>query len=1248
MVLPTNIGFLKASFAVDTGASVNVLSEEAYLALKRASRGGRWPLKPTDKRLMGISQAPLRILGLVQLPIRLGKCTHVLKLDFYVISNFSLPSDGLLGLESLKSHLIDIRPNHNSITWKGKYFKAMTNPGPLLTNYSRPNKTSNVCDISSILKEDPSTQNGSTSCGESNSMVDSTDFKTLSKDWQTSRATVLNTQVIAAHTAAHIQVNIPNAPSGADVCLEGPSRLYSLAVEPTLNTIRPDGTTSALVVNSSNRDITLKSGVYLTQALIYTQKVTPDPIEIPSACIGSVSSSSGNIESDMTSTLDSLVNVTDYPESKQALMNLLHSYRDIIALSGEPLGHTTYAQHYIKLKPHTEPVYVPAYRLPHSQREIVDQQVECMLKEGVIQASTSPWNSPIFLVPKRTGGYRPVIDFRRVNQVTEDDRFPLPVLKDLLMSLGSGNAVYSSLDLLSGYWQVPLAPESRKITAFSTPKGHFEWLRMPFGLKSAPITFQRLMNTIFAPMIGKNVYAYLDDLIIFSKDIASHLTDLESVLLRLREAGLKVKLSKCDFLKKSLAFLGHVVDQEGIHPMDDKIKAITQFPTPKKVENVRSFLGLCGYYRSFVKGFSSIASPLNMLLKKDVTFHWSAAQEQSFNKLKHALTNAPILVFPDYNKPFILYTDASALGLGAVLMQEGADSKNRVIAYASRTLNSAESNYSVTHQEALAVVWALNTFKDIIFGYKIICYTDHSAITKLFEGRKLSGRLARWDLTIQEFNPTFKYVPGSANKVADSLSRNVPLGAVTSNKQNGTATSSPTNSFTLSDMKQAQRQHEIWSKVIHHLESGDEISIPTLHIPLKQFLLNADGLLCRYWENKRHPVTQLIVPDQYIPYVLQLLHDSPVSGHPGKERTLIAGRLKYYWPTMKRDIDQYIDDCVTCAKYKGFVNKPAPILTYPPPTRPWQVVSIDLLQLMPSYKGSKYLLVCVDHFSRFTVLCALKDKTADAVAHALITKLFIVHSTPEVLLSDNGSEFRNELLKEICAQYDIKQAFISAYHAASNGLAERTNRKILEAIRPVVGELLDTWEDWLPHVAACINSSVCESTEYSPHFIVYGQELRLPYDILTTKARPVYNMDDYTKWHMKLFSDIHHKVTQNLVKSKAALCAKQIKNASPVEFKPGDHVMILTPERRSKLAPKFLGPHVITKRLHGNKFEVLDPLTNTLQNVHNDRLKRTSAPVQTAPANNSNSNTTITSQGVSPSSPSTPAISHPYNLRNRV
>ncbi len=306
-------------------------------------------------------------------------------------------------------------------------------------------------------------------------------------------------------------------------------------------------------------------------------------------------------------------------------------------------------------------------------------------------------------------------------------------------------------------------------------------------------------------------------------------------------------------------------------------------------------------------------------------------------------------------------------------------------------------------------------------------------------------------------------------------------------------------------------------------------------------------------------MAQYVIPECYVPAVLHLVHDSVIACHPGRERTLIAGRESYFWSTMRTDVEAHVSKCNECAQHKGTVPRPAPILEYPPPNRPWEVVSIDLLQLPTSYQGSKYLLVCVHHFSRYVVLAPLKDKTAKSVACALITHLFCPYSAPTVLLSDNGAEFRYTLLEEISQQFGVKQCFTVTYHPTSNGLVERANRKILEFLRPVVGELLETWKDWFPQVAASINSSVCASTGQSPHFILFGVDKRLPYELLSSMHFPVYNAEDYVKCHLKVFSDIHKSVRSKLQATNTAMCATQHKRATPVTLQVGDFVMVRVP-----------------------------------------------------------------------------------------
>jgi Reverse transcriptase (RNA-dependent DNA polymerase). len=401
---------------------------------------------------------------------------------------------------------------------------------------------------------------------------------------------------------------------------------------------------------------------------------------------------------------------------------------------------------------------------------IIDREVTEMEQAGVIEPSQSPWSSPVVIVRKKDGKPRFCIDFRRINQISEKDAYPLPQVQATLDKL-RGATYLSTLDLKNGYWQVPLTPESKAITAFTVPgRGLMQFRVLPFGLHSAPATFQRLLDRVLGPELEPNVFVYLDDIIIVSKTFNDHLKLIREVCQRLRHARLRLNIEKCRFCVNQLKYLGHLVDHRGIHTDPDKIDAIRTLKAPTNIREIRRFLGTVSWYRRFIKNFSRTARPLTQLLHKKAKWKWTEEEEIAFQTLKQHLITAPVLACPDFGRPFTLQTDASEYGLGAVLTQE-IDHKERVIAYASRTLNNAEKNYSVTEKECLAIIWGIRKMRPYLEGYHFTVLTDHQALKWLQKIDSPTGRLARWALELQQFDFEIKYRKGSTNQVADALSR---------------------------------------------------------------------------------------------------------------------------------------------------------------------------------------------------------------------------------------------------------------------------------------------------------------------------------------------------------------------------------------------------------------------------------------------------------------------------------------------
>ena len=558
-------------------------------------------------------------------------------------------------------------------------------------------------------------------------------------------------------------------------------------------------------------------------------------------------------------------------------------------------GFTTIAYHHIPIQ--GSPVRVPPRRIPAHYRETVEKQIHQMLEQGVIEESCSPWMAPAVYVPKKSGEIRLCIDYRELNKHTVKDAYPLPLVDEVQDRL-SGCSVFSTLDLQCGYWQLPVNPADVQKTAFCPGPGMglYQFKRMPFGLTGALGSFQRLMDKIMCGL--PFVTTYIDDVLVHSKTAEEHKNHLQIVFQRLSDAGLTLRGHKCTQAMSQVTYLGHKFTQSGLTPDRSKIQAVQDWPTPANVSSLRQFLGLASYYQRYISKFSTIAAPLTQLTHKRVVFSWSAECESSFQSLKSALTQAPILAYPDLNQnssPFVLQTDASTFGLVAVLEQDG-----RVIAYASRTLTKCGQNYSVIQKEYLAIVYTLKQFRHYLLGRKFLLLTDHAPLQWL-GSQKMEGMLCRWALSIQEFNFDITYRKGSLNTNADALSRR-------DQPHSSEVTALTVSVESPKQLAQCQQGDEVTKKLYDALLSSSSIPSGKLwrHCPFHRYkqiwsqLKFVDEVLCRCYSPgpTSNTVTVPILPKGLQVAALHRCHDNPSGGHLGYKKTLHKLQQEAYWVYM--------------------------------------------------------------------------------------------------------------------------------------------------------------------------------------------------------------------------------------------------------------------------------------------------------------------------------------------------------------
>ena len=864
------------------------------------------------------------------------------------------------------------------------------------------------------------------------------------------------------------------------------------------------------------------------------------------------------------------------------LRELLIEYQYLFALDSSELGCTDLVTHSIDTG-NKSPVRQPVRRIPFALRDTVHQMIQDMLEQGVVQPSHSPWASPIVLVKKKDGSIRFCVDYRRLNSITKVDVFPLPRIDDTL-DLLAGAKYFTSLDLASGYWQVEMSPESREKTAFITYSGLYEFTKMPFGLCNAPATFQRLMETVLAGLNRKSCVVYIDDILVFSRTYEEHLAHLREVFERLAKAGLRMKPKKCNFCCEQVCYLGHVVSEAGIAVNPEKVEAVRSFPQPTNLKKLRSFLGLASYYRRFIPNFSKVAGPLYALTKKNAELSWTPKCKEVFENLKELLTTTPVLAFPEFSHSFILETDASGDGLGAVLAQK-VDGVVRPLAYASRTLQAHEKNLGITELEALAVVWAAKHFRPYLYAHHCDVFTDHIALKSLLNTPQPSGKLARWGLVLQDLDLNIQYRSGRSNTNADVLSRYPVSTAALSEADQPTAVVATTE-LVPNSIQEYQYQDPALRKIIEYLKEGelpDSTKEARELVLSKQLFELVDDVLYRIEKDK---TLRVVLPESCRKQLFDQVHGGVYGGHLRDAKIHSVLSRHYWWKGMRGDIIKWCRACVTCASRR--VGKAIqPPLTPIPVFGPFDRVGVDVIQFPKSVQGNQYAVVFVDYLTKWPEVFAVPDQTSLTIAKLLVEQIVSRHGVPKELLSDRGKNFLSELMQEVYDLLGTHKVSTTAYHPQTDGLVERFNRTLTDMLAKTVEKQGRDWDEHLPYVLFAYRMCAQQSTKESPFFLLYGRDPQLPTDeaLSTPKTRYQVDLDDYKTDLMSGLTDAWELAREQLKKSQKSQKRFHDRKSTEVKVEVGDRVFLHMPAATKGSAHKFSRP------FHG-PYRVLEVTTN--------------------------------------------------------
>ena len=1370
----------------DSGASVSCLSSEIFDSLRSQHK---LQLVPSNTQLKAANQLPIECRGIVQLPVRIG--SKLFNHAFHVLVKSE--ADCLIGLDFLEDHKCD----------------------PLFSK-----KQLRIEDGSSVP------------------LYHKTYEIPLG---QVFRVVAQDTISIPAGYAMVVSASIPGW-KRAPVELVGafePSRKFNgnhqITAPDMLFKLTGDSI-PVVVENSTDTPITVYKNTTLGTSEVIPReqiqnistqqeqspKIKPDPKSQRKFEIADEKYDLNHVKASVDKELSTSI--------KEQFSALVEEFSDIFSKNEWDLGKCDIISHKIETIPGSRPVKLPNRRMPLHHKQDLQNKMDALLAKDLIEPCHSPYRAPAMLVPKKNGKFRLVIDYRQLNDQTIKSCWPIPSIEEIFDTL-EGSGYFTTIDMSWGFYQIPMDVKSQDFTAFSTPFGSFKWLRMPMGLTGSPNTFQSLMECVLVGLTWKITVPYLDDCIVFSRTAEEHIERLRLVFERLRAANLKINPTKCEFFRTRVPFLGHIISENGLEPDPAKIEAVQNFPVPRNATEVRSFLGLCSYYRRFVKNFAAIAAPIHAINESKSTFQWTPGAQESFETLKAKLTSPPILAFPSMKEPFILYTDASMLAMGAVLAQKH-NGQEKAICYASKALNKAQTRYSATKRELLAVVHFTRHFKHYLLGHKFTIVTDHRALQWLHNFKDPDALTARWLEKLAAFDYEIVHKPGKAIGHADGLSR-VPSPCVNtiadetsscelpptdnkareeSSKDNHTdARSSSVGSeewpnrvdsehvFANPDIgnkphnyqerngnlfqatesiahcvsadfkmsaglaRKIRRKYpteypsdidpmfqQLWpqwlpdeQRYIYHLVTKkkfynkptysalraslaqmrchaenngiNRISMPCIGSDLDQLewtivrkiiqetfqtssivitvytqepelptpdvtkptsthdnpmiaaqkaddslkhvrtwvekhrvprnndlqglprlgwqmynqfhsLYIHEDVLCRKFEpvDGTLPYLQQIVPPALVQDVIGSLHSSSTAGHLGTYKTIEKIRQRFYWPGFKEDVRLFINRCEKCQKRSNPPKTHRHSLVEWSPSYPFHHIGIDFMGPLPLSKGNKHILLIGDHFTKWYEAIPLPDQTALTTANALLEHWICRFGCPHSIHSDQGRNFESQLFQSLSQALNIEKTRTTAYRPQSNAVVERMNRTLQAMLSKCINDEQNNWSQQLPYVMMAYRTSVHESTGYTPHFLVYGNEVNLPVDLMYPNPSPTQakNVHDYVHTKQQAFQKAYETARTALNFQQKRRNTIYNKKAHGPLYKEGQKVLLHNPAVPQGKSPKFFsswkGPYVVIKCLNEVTFQIKDTSTQKELVVHYDRLKpfREPPPTSNVPTRN--------------------------------